>query len=116
MKTLVLTILASICTLSLYAQNQYATTSDGKKVLLKSNGTWEYVKNNASTTNNLYSGGSKSTTTQTSSRTTNTATTRSRPSSARTSTGRTYIRGPRGGCYYINSNGNKTYVDRSLCN
>lgn len=23
--------------------------------------------------------------------------------------------GPRGGCYYINSNGNKTYVDRSLC-
>ena len=29
---------------------------------------------------------------------------------------RQYIRGPRGGCYYINSNGNKTYVDRSLCN
>jgi hypothetical protein len=28
---------------------------------------------------------------------------------------RTYILGPRGGCYYINSNGNKTYVDRSLC-
>lgn len=27
-----------------------------------------------------------------------------------------YIRGPRGGCYYINRNGNKTYVDRSLCN
>lgn len=25
------------------------------------------------------------------------------------------IRGPRGGCYYINSRGNKTYVDRSLC-
>lgn len=29
---------------------------------------------------------------------------------------RRYIRGPRGGCYYINSNDNKTYVDRSLCN
>lgn len=29
---------------------------------------------------------------------------------------RNYIRGPRGGCYYINSNGNKTYVSRSLCN
>lgn len=29
---------------------------------------------------------------------------------------RSYIRGRRGGCYYINSNGNKTYVDRSLCN
>lgn len=29
---------------------------------------------------------------------------------------RTYYRGPRGGCYYINSNGNKTYVARSMCN
>lgn len=26
-----------------------------------------------------------------------------------------YMTGPRGGCYYINGNGNKTYVDRSLC-
>jgi hypothetical protein len=25
-------------------------------------------------------------------------------------------RGPRGGCYYINSSGNKQYVDRSECN
>ena len=24
--------------------------------------------------------------------------------------------GPRGGCYYYNSNHNKTYVDRSYCN
>jgi hypothetical protein len=31
------------------------------------------------------------------------------------SAGRTYITGPRGGCYYINSNGNKTYVDHSYC-
>lgn len=31
-------------------------------------------------------------------------------------TTRSYYRGPRGGCYYINSNGNKTYVARSLCN
>lgn len=29
---------------------------------------------------------------------------------------RTYLKGPRGGCYYYNSRGNKTYVDRSLCN
>ena len=28
---------------------------------------------------------------------------------------RTYIRGPFGGCYYINKNGNKSYVDRSVC-
>ncbi|WP_103068139.1 hypothetical protein [Aquimarina sediminis] len=29
---------------------------------------------------------------------------------------RAYRRGPRGGCYYINSNGNKTYVARNMCN
>ncbi|SIQ86623.1 hypothetical protein [Maribacter ulvicola] len=29
---------------------------------------------------------------------------------------KSYYRGPRGGCYYINSNGNKSYVSRSLCN
>lgn len=32
------------------------------------------------------------------------------------SSGRTYIRGSRGGCYYINGSGKKTYVDRTLCN
>ena len=26
-----------------------------------------------------------------------------------------YITGPKGGCYYINKNGKKTYVDRALC-
>lgn len=31
------------------------------------------------------------------------------------SSGRVYHTGPRGGCYYINSNGNKTYVDKSMC-
>lgn len=30
-------------------------------------------------------------------------------------TSHVYIRGPRGGCYYINGSGNKQYVDRSLC-
>ena len=29
---------------------------------------------------------------------------------------KTYIRGLRGGCYYINRNGKKSYVDQSLCN
>ncbi len=30
--------------------------------------------------------------------------------------GRTYIRGPRGGCYYVNARGSKVYVrDKSLC-
>jgi hypothetical protein len=29
---------------------------------------------------------------------------------------KTYFRGPRGGCYYINAKGNKSYVSRNLCN
>lgn len=33
-----------------------------------------------------------------------------------TGSDRTYIRGPRGGCYYISASGNKVYVDRSMCN
>lgn len=36
--------------------------------------------------------------------------------SSRSSYGRSYIRGPRGGCYYYSSSGRKVYVDRSLCN
>jgi len=36
------------------------------------------------------------------------------PSTQKTAV-RKYITGSRGGCYYINKNGNKTYVDRSLC-
>lgn len=30
--------------------------------------------------------------------------------------GKTLYQGPKGGCYYYNSNGNKEYVARSLCN
>jgi hypothetical protein len=36
------------------------------------------------------------------------------PPSASRST-RAFIRGPRGGCYYIGGSGRKVYVDRSLC-
>ena len=36
--------------------------------------------------------------------------------SANRSESRTYLRGSRGGCYYLNSNGKKTYVERGLCN
>jgi len=34
---------------------------------------------------------------------------------AASASSRTYIRGPRGGCYYLTASGNKQYVDRSLC-
>lgn len=30
--------------------------------------------------------------------------------------GEQLYKGPEGGCYYINSNGNKTYVERDECN
>lgn len=29
--------------------------------------------------------------------------------------GRTYVRGPQGGCYYLNAGGKKTYVNKDLC-
>ncbi|WP_428740159.1 hypothetical protein [Tenacibaculum sp.] len=32
-----------------------------------------------------------------------------------THNGKTLWTGPKGGCYYYNSKGNKTYVDRSEC-
>lgn len=39
------------------------------------------------------------------------------PSEVKTqSSGSVYVRGPRGGCFYLSSKGNKVYVDRSLCN
>lgn len=31
------------------------------------------------------------------------------------SSGRTYQKGPRGGCFYLNSSGSKVYVDKSYC-
>lgn len=30
--------------------------------------------------------------------------------------GRTYVSGPRGGCYFLNASGKKTYVNKELCN
>ena len=33
-----------------------------------------------------------------------------------THNGNILYKGPQDGCYYYNSNGNKTYVDRSECN
>jgi len=32
------------------------------------------------------------------------------------SSGSVYTRGPRGGCFYLSSKGNKVYVDRTMCN
>ncbi|KGE14478.1 hypothetical protein [Sphingobacterium deserti] len=106
MNKLLLTFLLATISFLSYAQNQYATTSNGRTVLLKPNGTWEYVQSEGSTTHGTTSN-------RRSGRSTYSAS--SQPTSNRAKQ-RQYIRGPRGGCYYINSNGNKTYVDRSMCN
>jgi hypothetical protein len=42
------------------------------------------------------------------------------PSAAKTlvltpTTARTYLKGPRGGCYYLNDKGSKIYVDKKFC-
>jgi hypothetical protein len=90
-----------IVSCKLFAQDQYAHTSSGKLVILRSNGTWEYVTNpSLQSPNNLKAQQPVPKTTQTKNKSTSK---------------RKYIRGPRGGCYYINSKGNKVYVDRSLC-
>lgn len=108
MKNLLFTLIISFVAFSLYAQDQYATTADGKRVILRSNGTWAYVNNQQGTPINRVSSSGNRTTPSTVKPTNN--------NSSSVTSGRTYIRGPRGGCYYINRNGNKTYVDRSLCN
>lgn len=38
------------------------------------------------------------------------------PQPCGTRNGKTLYKGADGGCYYLNSSGNKTYVDRSECN
>jgi hypothetical protein len=47
---------------------------------------------------------------------TSAAATIAKPAALSTSSDRKYIRGSRGGCYYLNSSGNKTYVDKAFCN
>jgi len=39
----------------------------------------------------------------------------STPSTTSTAGSRVYLKGSRGGCYYLNSSGNKTYVSHDLC-
>ncbi len=93
----------------LLAQNKFATTTDGEQVILKPDGTWTYAKYDISSRREQSSTAkSKESDTR--------STTPVKKNSTTAQSHRRYIRGPRGGCYYINKNGNKTYVDRSLCN
>jgi hypothetical protein len=38
-----------------------------------------------------------------------------KPRKKRVLKSRVYIKGPKGGCYYLNSKGKKVYVSRNLC-
>jgi len=74
------------------------------------------VKLNTSNQNSQQMGVYSSSSSTKSSTKSNTSSSRSSTSKYTPSTRRVYHTGPKGGCYYINSNGNKTYVDRSKCN
>ncbi|MFD2598672.1 DUF3157 family protein [Sphingobacterium corticis] len=100
MKNLYALLLLVCLSLPVAAQSQYATTTSGKRVILNQDGTWSYVNSSVTSSSDYTSTSNKSAS--------------SRSTSA--SSSKKYIRGPRGGCYYINRNGNKTYVDRSMCN
>ncbi len=109
MKIVYFLLLNILFTHPLLAQNKYATTTDGKRVILKPDGTWSYVQYDVSTARDQSSAINGTATDKR-------GTTAVKKNSSAVRSSRQYIRGPRGGCYYINSNGNKTYVDRSLCN
>lgn len=86
---------------------QYAITTNGDKVVLENDNTWYYADTDVKKTENNVQNFTSS----------------NKPTNKKVSTvkkkkssSRNYITGPRGGCYYINSSGKKTYVDRSLCN
>jgi len=46
MKKIILSILITLSVFKLFAQDQKAVTESGKKVILHSNGNWEYIKEN----------------------------------------------------------------------
>ncbi len=84
---------------------------DIEKKIQQSTGNYQqvqYLEKNTANTAKVYQSSFRSTETPTK------TTTRQHTSRSRAS--RTYHRGSRGGCYYINSNGNKSYVARSMCN
>lgn len=106
------------------------TRSDGTKsvsnhlntgTFIKRNGKWQVVAWQATTVPNPESGTRNTAQSESmeaqSSPPANTGNVVSQPSSnTRTADSRVYIRGPRGGCYYLSSGGKKVYVDHAYCN
>lgn len=102
---------------NLVSAQQYAITTTGDRVILNDDKTWNYADENTKESGNLNETQSSASDTKVVSKSLSTKTPIKKQSTTKkkTSSSRTYITGPRGGCYYINSSGNKVYVDRSLC-
>ncbi|GGH20388.1 hypothetical protein FAZ19_09910 [Sphingobacterium alkalisoli] len=113
MKELLRVIILIVLVCTLYALNQNASTQDSQTLSPQNNENQEHVSDdkNAST---LTKKAATKLATSTAGNNNNT-TSKTRKPSAKETLARNHITGPRGGCYYINSNGNKTYVDRSFC-
>ncbi|MBW3519513.1 hypothetical protein [Flavobacterium sp. NKUCC04_CG] len=113
---IIMCFMATLFSFSSYAQEViYAITTTGDRVVLKPDQTWYYADKGEKKTEeskplpSTTPSTTRSNFTSTSSKTTPTA-------KKRSSSSRSYTRGPRGGCYYISASGKKVYVDRSLCN
>jgi endonuclease YncB( thermonuclease family) len=98
----------------LYAQAELDARDAASGLWFQSNfvAPWDYRKGVRSENKKLDASSQKSQNVPTNSQAQTTTVSESRST---ISGGREYITGPRGGCYYINASGNKTYVDRSLC-
>lgn len=107
-------------TFNIISAQQYAITTNGDRVVLNDDKTWYYVDNvetkSDNQINNFTSSNLKSPVKKKAVSTTKKSPVKKQSTAKRkSSSSRSYITGPRGGCYYINSSGNKVYVDRSLC-
>ncbi|MGO4920635.1 hypothetical protein [Maribacter spongiicola] len=88
-----------------YMSEIWIKSNDSTSEFIKSIDTEKKLNNNLNNTPSSFSTSIKST---------NSSSSSYKPKRYRSS--RAYYRGSRGGCYYINSSGNKSYVSRSLCN
>jgi endonuclease YncB( thermonuclease family) len=93
------------------ANRKYLTGAKGGCYYINSNGNKTYVKKE-------FCNAASSTKTEVKTETKIETKTDNQPTKSlgkKDANGRAYIKGAKGGCYYINSNGNKSYVDKKFC-
>jgi len=100
------------------ANRKYFMGAKGGCYYLNSNGNKTYVDKKFCANQSTGSGSNNSTQTNTNTQTTQTTQTTTKETKKQDSNkpARTYIKGSRGGCYYLNDSGKKVYVDKELCN